>query len=162
MLDLPENSPLKFATCGSDQVIARIPDHPLFLSIIKKVGLPIAAPSANTSGKVSPTSAGMVEEDLGSKIPGVVDGGSSLVGLESTILDARSPSTIRILRPGAIGEKEIRQVYAEGLIVIVDLMNEASIPGSKYRHYAPDVPVFLIEHPSDISDEKKCWLTADP
>ena len=158
LLDLPEDSPLKFATCGRDQVIVRIPDHPLFLSIIRKAGQPIAAPSANTSGKISATTAEMVEDDLGSKIAGVVDGGTSKVGLESTILDARSNGEVFILRPGAIGEKEISEVLTGSKVGVVDPKKGTMIPGSRYRHYAPDVPVFLIDHLTQMEEEREAVL----
>lgn len=158
MLDLPEDSPLKFATCGRDQVIVRIPNHPLFLSIIKKADQPVAAPSANTSGKISPTSAHMVEEDLGSKIAGVVDGGGSDVGLESTILDARSEKEIFILRPGIIGEKEIHKILPQAQIIYIHSTDEATVPGAKYRHYAPGIRVFLIDSIPEIRGEQQVAL----
>ena len=153
MLDLPENSPLKFAACGSAQVIARIPDHPLFLEIIKNLGRPVAAPSANTSGRVSPTSAEMVEKDLGEKIKGIVDGGTSRIGIESTIVDARSENEIFILRPGAIGEKEIQKNFPGTKIISQKISDQQTTPGTKYRHYAPATPIFQIENMESINNE---------
>lgn len=150
MLDIPQDSPLKFATCGSSQVIARIPGHPLFLSIIKKTMQPVAAPSANTSGKVSPTTAEMVRNDLGEKINGIVDGGASSVGLESSILDARSSNEIFILRPGAIGEKEIESVLPGLKVILQQDGGDRHIPGTKYAHYAPNTPILSIENTSEI------------
>lgn len=144
MLDLPEDSALKFATCGQPQVIVRIPGHAVFLSILKKINQPVAAPSANTSGKISPTTAEMVEQDLGGKTDGVVDGGSSPVGLESAILDARSETEIFILRPGAIGKDEIRELFPD--IKVQDVNTSHIIPGSRYPHYAPNKPVLLIDN----------------
>ncbi|MEO6167860.1 MAG: L-threonylcarbamoyladenylate synthase [Chitinophagales bacterium] len=152
MLDLPEDSPLKFATCGSPQVIARIPDHALFLSIIKKTMLPVAAPSANTSGKVSPTTVGMVLHDIGEKIAGIVDGGAASVGLESSILDARSNGDVFILRPGAIGEKEIKSILADVNVVMVQDGHNQRIPGTKYAHYAPATPVYEIQNTAEITE----------
>lgn len=152
MLEIPESSPLKFATCGSHQVIVRIPDHPLFLSILQKLDAPVAAPSANTSGRVSPTSAEMVMNDIGEKIEGIVDGGSSLVGLESTILDARSNNQIIILREGAIGEKEISTILPEVEIMINKSENGEVVPGAKYRHYAPKTPIAIIKTTDEILD----------
>jgi L-threonylcarbamoyladenylate synthase len=144
MADLLPDSPLKFATCGSEQVIARIPDHPVFLSILEKINVPLAAPSANTSGTVSPTTAEMVEQDLGEKIAGIVDGGAAEVGLESTILDARNEKEIFILRRGAVGEKEI-QILLPGVKISDGLRgNSVATPGTKYRHYAPLKPVQVI------------------
>jgi L-threonylcarbamoyladenylate synthase len=165
MLDLPENSPLKFATCGSAQVIVRIPDHPIFLEIIKDLNHPVAAPSANTSGRVSPTSAEMVEKDLGEKIEGIVDGGISRVGIESTIVDARNDNEIFILRRGAIGETEIQKMLPRAKIISVqkdssgeNISDQQTTPGTKYRHYAPATPVFLINDVDELPEEKNTAL----
>lgn len=145
MLDLPDDSLLKFATCGSAQVIARMPDHPVLLDIIKTLDRPVAAPSANTSGRLSPTSAEMVEEDLGEKIAGVVEGGISTIGIESTIVDARNEREIFILRPGAVGETEIQKIFPHAKIISGRISGEQPTPGAKYRHYAPRTPVFIAE-----------------
>lgn len=158
MLDLNETSPLRFATCGSQQVIARIPNHSLFLSIIKKCGLPVAAPSANTSGRVSPTSAEMVEADLGTKISGIVDGGLCTIGIESTIVDARATKSIQILRPGFIAANEIRKVLPHIEIISSSLKNEFITPGSKYRHYAPRTPVAIINLIDEVLTSSDCAL----
>jgi L-threonylcarbamoyladenylate synthase len=147
MLDIPKDSLLKFATCGSNQMIARIPDHKIFLSIIQKLSTPVAAPSANTSGRVSPTSAIMVLNDLGEKVDGIVDGGTCNVGVESTIVDARNESEIKILRPGAIGEDEIKSILPSTKIISGNETQRETTPGTKYKHYAPHTPVMLI---SDI------------
>src|SRR4030095_968216 len=141
MFDLPADSPVKFATCGSEQVIARIPNHAVFLEIIQETNEPVAAPSANTSGKISPTSAEMVETDIGTKIDGIVDGGISHIGLESTILDARSEDAVYILRPGAIGEREISRVLPDVKVFPLQHDTGEVIPGSKYKHYAPNTPL---------------------
>jgi L-threonylcarbamoyladenylate synthase len=146
MLDLPEDSPLKFATCGSKQVIVRIPDHPLLLKIIEQLNSPVAAPSANTSGRVSPTSAIMVENDLGNKLDGIVDGSECEVGIESTIIDARNSNEIVILRQGVIGKKEIQSILPLINIRNVQPLESGVTPGAKYRHYAPDTPIFLVEN----------------
>lgn len=149
MLDLRDDSPLLFATAGSRQVIARIPDHPFFLSILRKIDAPLAAPSANTSGSISPTTADMVEEDLGGKIAGIVDGGACTVGLESTIIDARRMEVVIILRPGTIGETEIQSVLP-GISVRSGENETKAIPGAKYRHYAPATPVTALKNMADI------------
>ncbi|MBA3647735.1 MAG: threonylcarbamoyl-AMP synthase [Chitinophagales bacterium] len=145
LIDLPSESPLFFATCGRKQMIARIPDHPVFLTILKKINVPLAAPSANTSGRVSPTSIEMVEKDLGNNIDGSVDGGYSKIGLESTIIDARSVNQIIILRPGAIGETEIQTILPDVSIQRVTSANSAeATPGSRYTHYAPKTPIYWL------------------
>ncbi len=157
MLDLSEDSPLRFATCGSQQVIVRIPSHETFLEILRQFDHPVAAPSANTSGGVSPTSAAMVELDLGDQIEGVVDGGSSQVGIESSIIDARSDNEIIILRPGAVGKDEIQKFFPE--IRVTEKMNNESVtPGSRYRHYAPRTPVYLIGDINELENEIKAAL----
>jgi len=158
MLDLPGDSPLKFATCGSEQVIVRIPDHPILLNIIKELNRPVAAPSANTSGKVSPTSALMVENDLGNKVDGIVDGGECKVGIESTIIDSRSKHEIVILRHGVIGEKEIQSLLPKVKIRDVNGLERGVTPGSKYRHYAPDTQIFPVDSFSTIVHERKTAL----
>ncbi|MCS6916266.1 MAG: L-threonylcarbamoyladenylate synthase [Chitinophagales bacterium] len=142
MLELPEASPLFFATCGSRQVIVRIPDHPVFLMALEALQVPLAAPSANTSGRLSPTHADMVEADLGAAGIAVVDGGACRVGLESTIVDARKKGLIRILRPGAVGKQELQELLPG--VVVQDGPADATVPGSRYRHYAPATPVYCI------------------
>ncbi|MCS6990936.1 MAG: L-threonylcarbamoyladenylate synthase [Chitinophagales bacterium] len=145
MLDLPENSPLFFATCGRSQVIVRMPKHEVFLKVLKELGVPLAAPSANTSGRLSPTNAEMVELDLGCVGIAVVDGGSCSVGVESTIVDARTEGTITILRLGAIGRQELQRVLPE--VEVHYGATPAVVPGSRYRHYAPATPLYPItEH----------------
>ena len=116
-------------------MVARIPDHPIFLEILKKIELPLAAPSANTSGSVSPTNAEMVEMNLGNKISGIVDGGNCKVGVESTIVDARDERKIFILRQGKIGADEIKDVLPSAEI-LADTSGTV-VPGKKYKHYAP-------------------------
>jgi L-threonylcarbamoyladenylate synthase len=136
---------LKAATGGRPGVVMRIPEHPVTLEVISKLGEPIAAPSANTSGKVSPTSADMVLNDLGEKVAGVLDGGPCEVGIESSILDVRDPDCVRIVRPGKIGVQEVRSVLQEHFPEVrAEEMGQLSetVPGSKYAHYAPETPVF--------------------
>lgn len=162
LFDLPNNSSLKSATSGQNSVVCRIPDHPLALQILEEIDVPIAMPSANTSSKFSPTSAKMVRADLGDKIAGVVDGGESIVGLESTIIDCRNPAEIIILRPGSIGKTEIEtQLQNSGLKIVVkespnvDISKVFTTPGSKYKHYSPITPIF------EVSDYTQIVETAD-
>lgn len=163
LVPLPKNSLLLPATGGRDSVICRIPNHPLALQIIQAVGVPLAAPSANTSGKYSGTTAEMVMHDLGNRIGGVVDGGPCMVGLESTIIDCRESSRVTILRPGVLGVEDIQPVLDEAYrvkacsekIMCVEANAQEpkeTTPGMKYRHYAPHTPVYpfvldaLLEH----------------
>jgi L-threonylcarbamoyladenylate synthase len=154
---LPADSPLRPAVAGQTTVVCRIPDQPLCLEVIRQVGVPVAAPSANTSGKVSPTTAQMVALDLGSKIAGVLDGGPCETGLESTILDCTDPLRIVILRPGSIGREEILGVLLAGGFSDVEVSyakgaQTAVVPGSKYRHYAPDTRLIRVANQGQFPD----------
>ncbi len=135
-------------TGGLETVAIRMPDDEIARRIILAGGGYISAPSANTSGKPSPTTAGHVEDDLGGKIDMIVDGGSVEIGVESTILDMTVEPPM-ILRPGAITRQMLSEVIGE---VAVDetLISEQSgkapkAPGMKYRHYAPNADMIIVE-----------------
>lgn len=133
----------------------RMPNHPLTLELIERTGRPLVGPSANTSGKPSPTSVSHVFHDLSGKISGIVDGGITTVGLESTVLDLSSGQPT-ILRPGAVTKEALEQVigpvaYDNHLITGT---TQPKAPGMKYKHYAPNVTVILI----DV--EKQNWQEA--
>ncbi|MEC1520614.1 L-threonylcarbamoyladenylate synthase [Neobacillus niacini] len=133
------------ATAGLDTVGVRMPDHPVALALLKKCQLPIAAPSANSSGKPSPTNAQHVIEDLNGKIAGVLDGGSTGVGVESTVLDCTEDIPV-ILRPGGVTKEQLEAVVGE-VYLDAALVNEESkpkAPGMKYQHYAPNAPLYLV------------------
>jgi L-threonylcarbamoyladenylate synthase len=132
---------LDMITAGLSSVAIRMPDHLMALSLIDLTG-PLVAPSANKSGKPSPTRASHVTEDFGRTVP-ILDGGDCVVGLESTVLDVRA-SPFRILRPGIITPKMIFD--KTGIIVQDGSASDSeaivpSSPGMKYTHYAPDTPV---------------------
>ncbi len=133
------------ATAGLTTVAVRMPDHPVALALFKACGLPIAAPSANSSGKPSPTSAAHVLEDLEGKIAGVLDGGSTGVGVESTVIDCTEQIPV-ILRPGGVTKEQLESVIGEVRIDPALLNEEArpKAPGMKYRHYAPEAPLYLV------------------
>jgi len=154
LFNLPENSVLKPTTAGHNTVVCRIPNHPVTLEILRKINIPLAAPSANTSTKFSPTTAKMVAQDLGSKIDGIVDGDESEIGLESTIIDCTDPHKIVILRPGVIGKLELeeRLKYFDLDVVVVEkeVEENATIPGQKYEHYSPVTPIFRVKNFTDI------------
>lgn len=135
-------------TGGLETVGVRCPDHPMTLAIIREAGIPVAAPSGNTSGRPSPTTAQHMLEDMDGKINGIVDGGPCSVGVESTIIDL-TVTPPRLLRPGGLPlealeevlgtvavDKAVRQKLADG--------EQAKAPGMKYRHYAPKAPVTVI------------------
>ncbi len=131
-------------SAGLPTVAVRMPAHPLALELIRAAGVPLVAPSANRSGRPSPTALSHVLEDLAGKIDAVLDGGSCRLGLESTVLDL-SGSRPAILRPGGISREQLEAVLGTE---VVDLRSgKAGIPpspGMKYRHYAPRAPLFLI------------------
>jgi L-threonylcarbamoyladenylate synthase len=135
------------ATAGLETVAVRMPDHPVALALLKKCGLPIAAPSANSSGKPSPTHAEHVMADLAGKIAGVLDGGATGVGVESTVVDCTEQVPV-ILRPGGVTKEQLEEVVGE---VRIDpaLSGSSELkpksPGMKYRHYAPNAPLYLVE-----------------
>ena len=137
------------ATGGLDTVAVRFPDHPVARAIIRAAGLPIAAPSANSSGKPSPTRASHVEYDLMGKIDMIVDGGATEWGLESTIVDV-SGEIPMILRPGAITKEMMEQVVGKVEIDPAILKKPAAdlkpkAPGMKYTHYSPKADVVLVK-----------------
>ena len=100
-------------TAGLSTVGIRMPSHPIALELIRACGKPLAAPSANSSGKPSPTAAEHVYRDLNGKISGIIDGGETGVGLESTVLDLSNPDKPAILRPGGISQAELEAVTIE-------------------------------------------------
>ena len=135
-------------TGGLDTVGVRCPNHPATLAIIQGADRPIAAPSANTSGRPSCTTAQQVLEDVGGKIAGVVDGGPCAVGVESTILDL-TVTPPRLLRPGGMPLEALEAVCGEIAIDEATLRpmgagEHPRAPGMKYRHYAPKAPVTVI------------------
>ena len=135
-------------TAGLDTVAVRCPNHPVTLAIIREAGIPIAAPSANLSGRPSCTTAQDVLEDMDGRINGVVDGGPCAVGVESTILDLTCDPP-RLLRPGGLPMEDLERLI--GKIDVDKAVNGAlaegekpKAPGMKYRHYAPKAPVTVI------------------
>lgn len=137
-------------TAGLDTVAVRMPQHPVALALIKAAGVPVAAPSANLSGRPSPTSAQHVLEDLAGKIAAVLDGGASPLGLESTVLDISSQPPI-ILRPGGVTKEQLQPLLGPVHYdpALADPNPGASTkprsPGIKYKHYAPQAKIALLE-----------------
>ncbi|MCA9765458.1 MAG: threonylcarbamoyl-AMP synthase [Carnobacterium sp.] len=142
----------KTVTGGLTSVALRMPDNAATLALIKGAGVPLVGPSANTSGKPSPTTAEHVYHDLHGKIAGILDGGATGLGLESTVLDMTKPEEPTILRPGAITKEElelvVEKVYLDQHLISKDERPKA--PGMKYTHYAPNEPVIIID-----GDEEK-------
>ena len=141
--DIPDE-----VTAGLSTVAVRCPSHPVARAIIKAAGVPLAAPSANLSGKPSPTDASHVMQDLSGKIDAVVDGGPCSVGLESTVIDMTCAPP-RLLRPGGVTLEQLESVLGpvdvDGAVMnLPDLNLPVRSPGMKYRHYAPDTPVRIL------------------
>ena len=135
-------------TGGRDTVGIRCPDHEVTRAIIRAAGIPVAAPSANTSGKPSTTTADHVLHDHDGRIEAVVDGGMSRVGVESTIVDL-TEFPPRLLRPGGITPEQLLAVLGnlvvdEAVTAEIDPDKVVKAPGMKYQHYAPAAPVVII------------------
>ncbi|MBN2260184.1 MAG: threonylcarbamoyl-AMP synthase [Clostridiales bacterium] len=133
-------------TGGLDTVAIRMPSHPLAMELIRLSGVPVAAPSANISGKPSPTSERHVIEDLKGRVDYILLGGDTEVGLESTVLDI-SGTKAQILRPGVITYDDIFNVIGE-LSYDPHLIDENSTPkspGMKYKHYSPEAEVIIVK-----------------
>lgn len=138
----------KNVTAGLSTVGIRMPDHEVALGLLRTLKKPLAAPSANRSGKPSPTKAEHVYEDLQGRIPLILDGGTTGIGIESTVLDVTVNPPV-ILRPGGVTkemlEAEIGEVI-EPTPKEQQLESAPKAPGMKYTHYAPEAPVYLIEN----------------
>ena len=142
-------------TAGLDTVGMRCPNHPVTLAIIREAGVPIAAPSANTSGRPSCTTAQDVLEDMNGKIEGVVDGGPCTVGVESTILDLTCEPP-RLLRPGGLPLEDLERLIGhidvdKAVTTPLKEGEQPKAPGMKYRHYAPKAPVTVFTGAPDAS-----------
>ncbi|MBZ4688110.1 MAG: L-threonylcarbamoyladenylate synthase [Clostridia bacterium] len=133
------------ATSGLDTVGVRMPDHPVALKLFQRSGVAVAAPSANISGKPSPTGGLHVLKDLAGKIDVVLDGGSAKVGVESTVVDCTGEIPV-ILRPGGVTKEEMEEVVGEVLLdpALHRKTFKPKSPGMKYSHYAPDGIMYLV------------------
>jgi L-threonylcarbamoyladenylate synthase len=141
-------------TGGLDTVAVRMPDHPVALDLIRLAGVPIAAPSANLSGKPSPTKADHVKDDLMGKVDAILMGGDCRVGIESTVLDLTG-ETPMILRPGIVTADSIEAVLEKPVLLDPSLKGlpeddlVAKSPGMKYKHYAPKAQMLVVEGSRD-------------
>lgn len=136
-------------TAGLSTVAVRIPSHPIARMLLSAAGVPVAAPSANLSGKPSPTVGQHVIDDLFGKVDVIIDGGSSKVGLESTVIDMTA-STPLILRPGGVTYAQLKEILGEVAIdpgVLEKLEHNVTprSPGMKYTHYSPKADVIIVE-----------------
>ncbi len=158
-------------TAGGTTVAIRIPEHQIARKLIEMSGVPVAAPSANISGRPSPTTATHVAADLSEQISYIIDGGPCRVGLESTVVDF-TVQPPRILRPGGISHEELCSLLGEveGYAPQDSDTLAPKSPGMKYKHYAPKAEVIVYEGPScraeiikrvqSIQDKTVCVLTA--
>ena len=141
---------------GLPTVAVRVPDHPVARAVIAAAGVPLAAPSANRSGRPSPTDAAMAREEIGGRVAAILDAGPASIGIESTVVDVRDRCRITVLRAGAIGAAQLREVA--GCEVVESLRTPDSAephrgaaatdadappaPGMRHAHYRPAVPVY--------------------
>jgi tRNA threonylcarbamoyl adenosine modification protein (Sua5/YciO/YrdC/YwlC family) len=145
-----KNDCVPYATTGGmDTVAVRMPNHPVALALIRESGCLIAAPSANTSGRPSPTEAAHVAEDLSGKIAMILDGGPVGIGIESTIIDLTEEQPM-VLRPGYITPQRLsevigREVVIDPGILAQDDTKRPKAPGMKYKHYAPRADMVIVE-----------------
>ena len=151
-------------TGGMDTVAVRMPNHPVALDLIRKSGCLIAAPSANTSGRPSPTEAQHVAEDLSGRIAMILDGGPVGIGIESTIIDLTEDKPM-VLRPGYITPEMLSEVLGEEVvidpgIIAADDTRKPKAPGMKYKHYAPKADMVIVDGAQDAVVAKINELTA--
>jgi L-threonylcarbamoyladenylate synthase len=167
-LVLPKKSVVPgVVTAGRSSVAVRVPSHPLFRRLLQLARVPLAAPSANAFGYVSPTTAEHVRLGLGKKIHHILDGGAARIGLESTIVDLRNPQRPRLLRPGAITRAELERTLGRKISVAAGspLRRESSrgqlAPGLLARHYSPRTPVVTHKtiSPRAAKRADEAWVT---
>jgi len=147
---LPKNGIIPSITSGGlDTVGIRVPSHETARKLIELSGCPIAAPSANISGRPSPTSASHVMADMNGKISAVLDGGECEFGVESTVIKFDDNAAVRILRPGGVTFEDLckfaDRVIVDDAVISGEICGRVESPGMKYRHYAPTAKVFLVE-----------------
>lgn len=143
-------------SAGLDTIAVRMPDHEFTLKLIDYCGFPIAAPSANISGKPSPTSFIDVYEDMNEKVDVIVDGGDSRIGLESTVVDV-SGKNPTLLRPGGVSFEQLSKILPN-LQIHNSVLNTQQVsdtpisPGMKYKHYSPKAQVILVQSSANLED----------
>ncbi|MDB5035370.1 MAG: translation factor [Chlorobi bacterium] len=148
------------ARAGLPTVALRVPAHPVAAALLARSG-PLVAPSANISGRPSPTLARHVIDDLAGRIAAVIDGGACGVGIESTVVDL-SGADVLLLRPGMITAAEIELLLGLPVITATGATGAPRAPGMKYRHYAPGTPVRLViaDTPPPVDPARRMVLTA--
>lgn len=137
---------LDVVSAGLPTVAIRMPAHVMARQLIREAGVPVAAPSANRSGRPSPTTAPEAYEEMRGRADVVLDGGPCSIGIESTVLDLTTKRPI-VLRPGVITPEHIEEVVQTRITVARGTSERPAAPGMKYTHYAPDTPVVLVTGP---------------
>ena len=151
-------------TAGLDTVGIRMPANRIALALIQESGLPVAAPSANRFGELSPTAAEHVRAAMGDRVAMVLDGGRTTVGIESTVLSLAGPEAI-LLRPGMVSQAEIEKVIGPVQLARATLAETAHLsPGLHRRHYSPRTPLILVKpgQPSSSGSGIRLQMPADP
>jgi len=160
-LVLPAKEIVPLATRGGLETAAiRMPDNRIALELIRQTDLPLSAPSANRSGRPSPTDARTVREDLGDKVAMILDGGETKIGVESTVLDVTGDFPV-LLRAGGLPKEEIERALNCTVLLPQDQNIIKRSPGTRYRHYAPKLPVILskaCEAEKVSAGRKFAWL----
>ena len=128
---------------GLNTAAVRMPDNKIALALISSSGVPIAAPSANLSGKPSPTDAQTVFDDMNGKINLILDGGATNYGIESTVIDITDEENILLLRPGSVAREDIEN-FLNKRLNSPDKNNLKRSPGTRYKHYSPNIPVYIL------------------
>ena len=147
------NPSLDLVCAGLPTMTIRMPNHPIALELIKSSGVPIAAPSANRSQSISPTTARHVFESLGNKVEMIIDGGACKVGVESTIIDLTTKQVV-LLRAGGLAKEDIEDFLGETVITSNGNPNLPSSPGQMLKHYAPKLPTRINVTPDNKKDEE--------
>ncbi len=147
-------------SAGHPTMAIRMPDHPLALRLIQAVGEPLVAPSANLSGRPSPTQASDVKEDLAGRLPLVLDGGECSIGIESTVVSLIDPIPT-LLRPGSISQAQLESVL-KCPIRLASEKDPACSPGMKHRHYAPRARVQVVLYPERPSTSASYLISSEP
>jgi len=145
------------ATAGLPSVAIRMPKHPVAQALLREAGIALAAPSANRFGRISPTQASHVFEELGDRIDWILDGGSCEIGVESTVLSIALDGSLSLLRPGKISREEIEALFQTQVsmgisgekqgVAIAQGKTAAPGPGMLESHYAPEKPLYLLSQP---------------
>lgn len=143
-------------TAGQATVAVRMPNHPVALALIKAAGVPIAAPSANLSGKPSPTTADHVYHDLKGRVPCILGADDTKVGVESTVVQVAQQPCV-LLRPGAITQEQLEAYCGEILLPNQQQIEIPQAPGMKYTHYAPEGKVYLVKNKQELQEAYAHW-----